>query len=178
MAIADGAMAEEVAGSQGVVKSWNGMKGYGFIACDEYAGDIMFSRNELPDDAREVQGKFLEGKLVYFEAVEGPDGRAKAASVQLLALEGQGITGKIKSFSEKNGYGFISSSALEQDVRFQASDLSSMPPGGNLMGQLVTFTTHPRPDGKLLARQLMFQQSPGKAAMNMAFGKGGGKGGG
>mmetsp|Transcript_45574 Transcript_45574/g.114874 ORF Transcript_45574/g.114874 Transcript_45574/m.114874 type:complete len:356 (-) Transcript_45574:57-1124(-) len=163
-------------GSQGVVKSWNGAKGYGFINSDDYAGDIMFSRNELPEDAREVQGKFLQGKMVFFEAVEGQDGRAKAGGVQLLAVEGQALTGKIKSFSEKNGYGFITSSSLQTDVRFQASDLPpSMPPGTNLQGQLMTFFPQARPDGKMMAQKLSFQQAPGKNA-GMAFGGFAGKG--
>jgi cold shock CspA family protein len=158
---------------QGVVKSWNGAKGYGFINCEDFAGDIMFSRNELPEDAREVQGNFLQGKVVFFEALENPDGRAKATSVSLALVEGQGLVGKIKSFSERNGYGFITSSCLQTDVRFQTQDLpASTAPGTNVVGQLVTFHTQARPDGKLMVQKLMFQQAPGKINAGIVLGNG------
>lgn len=146
-----------VSGQMGVVKSWNGAKGFGFITCDGVSGDVFFSRNELPADAREVRGTFLEGRTVQFDATEGPDGRQKASAVHIPYVEGQPLAGSIKSFSEKNGYGFITSSALSDDVRFGAKDLPVPLPGAMLKDELVTFDVQARPDGKLMVSRLQFQ---------------------
>ncbi|CAK0796373.1 unnamed protein product [Prorocentrum cordatum] len=85
----------------GLVKSWNGLKGYGFIPGGQTAeveGDIMFSRNELPADAREVSDKVLRGRQVQFEGQRGADGRAKATAVALFPVEGYPLPGEIKSY--------------------------------------------------------------------------------
>lgn len=143
----------------GTIRSYNGSKGFGFITgAGEYA-DVMFSRNELPEDAREVRGQVVEGRQVTFDAVINPDGRAKATRVQLHAAEGQKLPGKIKSYSSQNGYGFVTSSCLpdEQDVYFQATDFPGVPAGANLQGQLVLFETQCTPDGKLKAGRIQFQ---------------------
>jgi len=142
----------------GVVKSWNGMKGFGFITSDGFGGDVMFSKKDLAEDLREVQGKFLQGKAVAFDAAEGVDGRMKATAVQLVMVEGQAVAGMIKSYSEKNGYGFINSTAMGgEDLRFQNRDIPQAAMGANIIGQLVTFQVKTRPDGKMMACQLQFQ---------------------
>mmetsp|Transcript_107535 Transcript_107535/g.303997 ORF Transcript_107535/g.303997 Transcript_107535/m.303997 type:complete len:373 (+) Transcript_107535:65-1183(+) len=143
----------------GVVKSWNSAKGFGFITSDTAGieGDVLFSFRELPEDAREVVGKFLEGRPVTFEAEEKEDGRIKATSVHLAAVEGQPVTGMIKSYSEKNGYGFVKSSSLSADVRFHRQDIPASAQGANLVGALVAFVPQALPDGKLRVSQLQFQ---------------------
>jgi len=143
----------------GTVKSWNGSKGFGFIMSEQISGDVFFSRNELPPEAREVRGTFLEGRAVAFEAHEGADGRYKATSVQIFPAEGQPLAGMIKSYSEQNRYGFITSSSLPDDVRFQSTDLPPMVSGANLKGKLVTFEMQQLPDGKLRVTKMQFQTS-------------------
>jgi cold shock CspA family protein len=156
---------------EGQVKSWNGAKGFGFVSCEGFAGDIFFSRNELPPDHREVDGHFMNGRQVLFNAQEGPDGRMKATRVQITPVEGASVAGCVKSFSQKNGYGFITSTSLEQDVRFQVQDLPPQMQGAfDLASVNVTFTLLTLPDGKLRASQIAMQ--PGKgcgkgAAMQM-----------
>lgn len=145
---------------EGTVKSWNGAKGFGFIVSDSFAGDIFFSRNELPPDAREVRGKFLDGCTVTFEAATGPDGRHKATSVTCTSgggKDGDLVAGVIKTYSERNGYGFVNSTSLTEDARFDRADLPPLLPGADLMGKLVNFTTERRPDGKLKVSKMMFQ---------------------
>jgi len=159
----------------GTVKSWNGSKGYGFITSDQVDGDVFFSRSELPPEAHEVRGTFLEGRAVSFQVLEGTDGRAKASDVQILAMEDQPLAGMIKSYSEQNRYGFVTSSSLTDDVRFQNSDLPPMTSGANLKGKLVIFDMQQLPDGKLRVTKMQFQTS-GIAAAN-AFGGGFGGGG-
>eukprot|EP00933_Yihiella_yeosuensis_P017524 TRINITY_DN14612_c0_g1_i1.p1 TRINITY_DN14612_c0_g1~~TRINITY_DN14612_c0_g1_i1.p1 ORF type:complete len:317 (+),score=74.42 TRINITY_DN14612_c0_g1_i1:79-1029(+) len=144
----------------GTVASWNGRKGFGFITCPALpGGDVMFSFSEMPDDCREVQGKFLTGRNVTFNAQQNPDGRYKATAVVVPYEEGKEIAGKITSYSEKNGYGFITSSCLTTDARFERSHLpSSLPMGANLQGALVLAEIMPMPDGKLRVQKLMFQK--------------------
>mmetsp|Transcript_19312 Transcript_19312/g.56139 ORF Transcript_19312/g.56139 Transcript_19312/m.56139 type:complete len:388 (-) Transcript_19312:51-1214(-) len=157
-------------GQVGVVKTWNGAKGYGFISSEGYSGDIFFSRNELPPDAREVQGTFLQRRAATFELAETNDGKLKATSVRILAVEGLPIFGKVKSFSDKNGYGFLSSSSLTEDVRFMRQDCPPDIVPANLVGELMLFVVLATPQGRLQARDLKFQSGATRA-------KGAGKGG-
>ncbi|CAE8637133.1 unnamed protein product [Polarella glacialis] len=168
-----------VAGLSGTVKSWNGAKGFGFITGSSLPGDILFGRTELPEDIREVQGKFLEGRPIVFDAQQGPGGRYKATAVAVPLMEGKEVAGKIKTFSEKHGYGFITSSSLTEDVRFQTTDLpQGVTPGAHLRDELVTFEVQALPDGKLRVSSLRFQSK--KIAMRVTGGMAmqqGGKGG-
>ncbi|CAE8619034.1 unnamed protein product [Polarella glacialis] len=165
----------------GVVKSWNGSKGYGFLSSPQITGDVMFLRSHLPADAKEVRGKFLEGKTVNFDLTTGPDGRAQGANMQITAAEGDFVAGEVKSYSERHGYGFITSSSLKGEVRFNRTDLDALLPGVDLKGELVICKVLLMPDGKLRAEKIMFQSSKIanrlKAGGMMGFGKGGGKGG-
>ncbi|CAE8614954.1 unnamed protein product, partial [Polarella glacialis] len=77
-----------VSGLSGVVKSWNGSKGFGFITCDSLAGDVLFARTEMPQDVKEVRGKFLEGRPCVFDAQQQADGRFKATNLALPYVEG------------------------------------------------------------------------------------------
>lgn len=154
--------------SQGTVKSYNGLKGMGFITSEGMAGDIIFFRRDLPSDASDVQGKFMEGQSVMFDAVAQPDGRVKATAVQLVAVEGAPIAGEVKSFSERNGYGFLRSTSFPgEDFRFQAGDLVQGSPVAT--GAKMIFDAVPRPDGKLMAKNLRFQNLSGSQG---AMGKG------
>eukprot|EP00930_Biecheleria_cincta_P097092 TRINITY_DN88822_c0_g1_i1.p1 TRINITY_DN88822_c0_g1~~TRINITY_DN88822_c0_g1_i1.p1 ORF type:complete len:415 (+),score=103.79 TRINITY_DN88822_c0_g1_i1:41-1285(+) len=141
----------------GTVKSWNGGKGFGFISSQQVQGDVFFGRNELPPDCKEVRGSFLEGRQVVFEAIAGQDGRFKATTVSLPFIEGQQLVGQIKSFSPRNGYGFITSHSLQEDVRFQSGDIPPVAAGAQLKDELVIFDVVTSPYGKLQVRNLMFQ---------------------
>ncbi|CAE8626327.1 unnamed protein product [Polarella glacialis] len=130
----------------GTVKSWNEAEGFGFITASGLSQDVLFGRTELRDDVREIQGKFMEGRPVIFDASLGPDGRYRATVV----------VGWIKTFSERHGYGFITSSSLTQDVRFQTADL---PPGViPHKGEPVTFDVRVLPDGRLRVSKLRLKE--------------------
>merc|ERR1740121_3467714 len=146
-------------GYSGTVKSWNGVKGFGFISSDQMHGDVFFMRTDLPPDTKEVREKFLSGKSVTFQAASGPDGRARASNVQISSVEGDFMAGEIKSFSEKHGYGFINSSGCAGDVRFGVSDMDPLKPGAMIKGELVLFKAEQMPDGKVKASKVMFQSS-------------------
>lgn len=146
----------------GTVKTYHGKKGFGFITADGFDGDVLFSRNELPDDAKEVRGNLIEGRSVTFEVEAGADGRCKATSVQIPAEEGKFLPGVIKSYSPTHNYGFVSSSSLTDDVRFdtksfQALQQINLVAGLHLKGQLVIFVPQQTADGKTRAEKIQFQ---------------------
>jgi len=150
----------------GTVKSWNGSNGYGFIECPGVAEDVMFLRVALPPDCKEVRGKFLEGKQVQFEVQAGNAGKIQATNIQIQVGEGDFFAGRIKTFSDQNGYGFIESAMLPgSDVRFEKRDFDQLMPGANLKDQLVIFQVATQPDGRQRVSKLMFQSS--KIAHNL-----------
>mmetsp|Transcript_8318 Transcript_8318/g.21088 ORF Transcript_8318/g.21088 Transcript_8318/m.21088 type:complete len:326 (+) Transcript_8318:73-1050(+) len=140
----------------GTVKSWNGSKGFGFINCPNVIGDVMFGRTDLPQDAQEVRGKFLDGRSVRFD-LQMAKGRAKATNVEVIAGEGEFMAGTIKSYNSSKGYGFIASSMATGDVLFNGCDLQSLADGADPKGHLVVFQAQAKPDGKLHATRIMFQ---------------------
>jgi len=153
----------------GYIKSWNSAKGFGFITTDSVDGDVFFSKSELPPEAREVHGSILEGREVNLDSRTGPDGRARATAVQICGTEGKPLLGVIKSYSDRHRYGFITSSALVEDARFQATDL---PPGlslmgTNLKGHYVTFDAQRLPDGKVRVTKMQLQ-APAGVNVNMS----------
>jgi len=155
---------QDTAGTQylGIVKTYHGKKGFGFITADGFDGDVLFSRNELPDDAKEVRGNFIEGRSVTFAAEAGPDGRCKATSMLIPAEDGKCVPGVIKSYSPNHDYGFVSSSSLTDDVRFDKMSFRALQdiqlvPGVNLKGQLVLVLPKQMPDGKTRAEEVRFQ---------------------
>jgi len=125
---------------------------------------VFFSRGELPPEARDVEENALDGRIVTFAVAPGKDGRSKAEDVQLSAAEGDIATGKIKSFSEWKGYGFIASSSLDGDIHFKASDCPDLAVstvgwdrGALVKGELVTFHARTTPNGRMMAGNVKFQ---------------------
>eukprot|EP00933_Yihiella_yeosuensis_P003338 TRINITY_DN10605_c0_g1_i1.p1 TRINITY_DN10605_c0_g1~~TRINITY_DN10605_c0_g1_i1.p1 ORF type:complete len:457 (+),score=109.35 TRINITY_DN10605_c0_g1_i1:58-1428(+) len=148
---------EPQSGVEGKVKCWNGRNGFGFIY-DTPLGEIFFGRKELPADAQDVQGYFLIGRPVVFDAEKLPDGRWKATAVELPYVEAKPVAGQVKSYSPKNGYGFISSSCLTEDARFSKIDVpEEFRDCSWLKDQLVTFDVSSREDGKLIGSNVKFQ---------------------
>lgn len=147
-----------MAGCQGLIKSYNGLKGFGFITSDALEGDAMFSRTDLPRDALQLHGKFLEGRSVTFTVEAQADGRQKAKSIQIMNSGEDNFPGIIKTFSEKNGYGFLESSCITGDIRFDRKGLQCQATtGAELNGQLVVFQYAELPDGKLRASSVQLQ---------------------
>lgn len=142
----------------GVVKSFGAQKGFGFIASEFVAGgDVYFQRSDLPGD---VQGSIdlgllqLQGRAVAFELRLTQDGKPQAKAVQLMPVEGEPVIGEIKSFSDKNGFGFLKSSSFPDDIYFHRREVPPMLNASNILGTKVLFVVHPMPDGKNQARQM------------------------
>mmetsp|Transcript_67491 Transcript_67491/g.137386 ORF Transcript_67491/g.137386 Transcript_67491/m.137386 type:complete len:282 (+) Transcript_67491:2-847(+) len=129
--------------SCGIVKSFNPMKGFGFIASNDWpTGDIYFK----------FQGDALKaGSAVSFTLNVRPDGAAQAANVTPALSEGDMAAGSIKTFSDKHGWGFVSV-AGQPDIYFKKQDLPAdlqILDSNSLLGQEVRFSIHVTPDGKM-----------------------------
>lgn len=172
----------------GLVKSFNPIKGFGFINSQAIGGDLFFHRKELPAEIQSGDISSLQGRTVAFELRSGEGGRARAGRVQLLPTDGQPTMGTVKSYSERNGYGFITTPSLSRDVHFKRGD---MPPelhsctGVELAGKNVVFRVEVLKDGKLKAMNLQLAGSveqqtqlrlPVPAAVPAIGGAGGGCG--
>lgn len=154
----------------GVIKSFVEKTGYGFIECAEMGGDVFLS-------AVEKRG-YQVGQTVRFTAVQQRDGRPQAKDLRSGLKDDEWVcprlipakrprrapreigphlgdfTGRIKSFSDKSGYGFIECPEVAalgyQDVFLHADDKC-----GYKIGEIVTFAAHLTLDGKPEAKNLL-----------------------
>merc|ERR1712203_899580 len=65
----------------GMVKSYNTGKGFGFISAAGVPGDLFFMKSSLPPQAQENRN--LAGQMVSFELTQTMDGKARADSITL-----------------------------------------------------------------------------------------------
>merc|ERR1712226_1379587 len=65
----------------GSVKTFNPVKGFGFISSEEFEGDAFFMKSEL-HGADGVQ----PGQMVNFELMVGDNGKYRASNIQILSL--------------------------------------------------------------------------------------------
>mmetsp|Transcript_57961 Transcript_57961/g.161762 ORF Transcript_57961/g.161762 Transcript_57961/m.161762 type:complete len:291 (-) Transcript_57961:220-1092(-) len=141
----------------GAVTSFNfgkeGQAGYGFILCDQVQGEIYFQRKHLPEDVKNFgYNGVIKGRTVSFELVRNTaSGKPQGINIQLLPQPGEPVLGKIRSYSQRNRYGFITSPHVHEDCYFQQRELpESMQDvdGKRLEGQTVQFDVVIKPDGK------------------------------
>lgn len=160
----------------GTVTSFNfgksGDAGYGFISCGKVPGDVYFQRKDLPEELKNFgYNGILKGKTVSFALTHTPEGKPQGKNVRLVPSEGEPLIGVIRSYSQTNRYGFITSNHTSEDCYFQQKEL---PPsmqavdGKRLMGQTVQFEVLLKPDGKPWATNLKLHK------MIMAAGQKGG----
>merc|ERR1712110_663598 len=64
------------------------------------------------------------------------------------------VVGTVKSYSEKNGYGFISVPGMQSDARFQTRDVDPSEIPSIAQGAQVQFDTFTTPDGRVQARSV------------------------
>lgn len=139
----------------GSVKSYNPVKGWGFIECAEtqhmYGKDMLFQSSQLR--GREVQ----KGESVTFNVADGKTGpiavslvfsgpaRPAARSTAVMPFKGSGgrigeYVGTVKSYSSMNGYGFVTSDETQmmygKDILFRTDELRGHTPS---KGEPVAF---------------------------------------
>ena len=139
----------------GIVKSWNGAKGKGFIISEFVCGDVEFSRTDLPSDHKEVLETFLKGKPVTFYPSRVVDDRYKASDVRVLAVQGAFLAGQITFISSLSGYGIINSSSFVDELYFDVSEMGALHPEARIRRKLVIF----KADDNRKASEIMFQSN-------------------
>lgn len=176
----------------GVVKSFGFQKGYGFIQCEQLEGDVFMGRQNMPPDLRDAcsgQGMFnLQGLQVSFDLAQ-QDGKQSATNVIIVAQEGATIVGRVKSYNDQKGYGFMTSDSVDGgDIFFGRRDiLSGVPSAGAVASLNVALAQDGRPQGRSVnIKQDFASPSPAMASpmgnpmggMRGMGGMGGGMGGG
>jgi len=104
----------------GTVKNYNQHKGWGFVE-NPGGPDVFFMCSEL-------QGRTVKlGDMLNYE-IANTDKGAQAKNIQVLQDESDAkFQGKIKSFSYRHGYGFITSDAFPgQDIFFMQTEASQL----------------------------------------------------
>eukprot|EP00931_Biecheleriopsis_adriatica_P013957 TRINITY_DN11552_c0_g1_i1.p1 TRINITY_DN11552_c0_g1~~TRINITY_DN11552_c0_g1_i1.p1 ORF type:complete len:549 (-),score=120.47 TRINITY_DN11552_c0_g1_i1:58-1629(-) len=187
---------------QGKIKSWSSSKGFGFVTSPQAPADIMFGRNDIPEQLRNSD---LTGVEVGFDLAKdstkglrcsrltfsmepealantllaaklfGKGGNKGAASAAPAPPPAERHEGHVKSCNPQKGFGFIISPAFENDVWFGTRDLE-LPMGMNPQGMSCTFEATRNQDGKYRATNIEFQ-APDPAAGGKGSGFPGGKGG-
>lgn len=159
---------------EGVVKSFNTSKGFGFIECEQtfelYQKDMFLMKSELRGHMP------TKGKAVSFTVVEEHNGPV-ARGVTFLAgvnggtplglalSEGPSFTGSVKSFNATKGWGMLACTETEQlygkDVFFTSKAvLGSVPP---LPGDQARFSVRMEDKGPVAAEVLVNGQEPVRA---------------
>lgn len=168
----------------GTVKVFNPDKGFGFVSCSSVQGDVFFLRSELPPELQAlVEERRIVGQPVAFDLSLGKDTRHRATNMQACTMEmvhaamqmapqpqGTAVEGTIKSYSDRHGYGFISSPSLNRDAQFKTGELTAdlQAIGTNLIGRNISCHVHALSDGKLKATHVSL-----KTGMGMSMGCGG-----
>lgn len=151
--------------SQGVFKSFNFGKGFGFIQSEQVVGDIYCKRESLPAELQD--GAFddsfitLHGRNVLFNLHSTADQKYHARDIVLAYTdEADRLVGTVRSFNEKNMWGFISCASVTGDVYFKVKFLPDHMKGyGGMQGQALSFCCHITEDGKPQANKLVFKSS-------------------
>lgn len=167
---------------RGKVKSFNLSKCFGFIKSPQVPNDVMFGRNDVPEQFRMHD---LVGCEVDFDMSIASDGsgKTKVASMYFTtepkpikvetaaALGTQGFVGKIKHFNMEKGFGFITSKEMPGDVMFARADLpDELKTGAGIKGVTVSFDISPDKSKGLRVSRLSFDLQPKADASFDAFG--------
>lgn len=178
---------QEIGQHVGLVKSYNQLKGWGFLECTEIEGDIYFMKRDVPAPLRDLPTHHIVGQVVTFNVRYAEDGKPQANTVafqylgQLPANDSQEpgsgnrigvVKGTVKSYNadQGKGYGFLEAETVDGDIYFQRKEI---PPHlqrdpSLITGQPVHFLLKQAPDGNWQGVNLRF-----KPALQNGTGMGG-----
>eukprot|EP00449_Zooxanthella_nutricula_P000720 CAMPEP_0198501788 /NCGR_PEP_ID=MMETSP1462-20131121/8913_1 /TAXON_ID=1333877 /ORGANISM="Brandtodinium nutriculum, Strain RCC3387" /LENGTH=205 /DNA_ID=CAMNT_0044230845 /DNA_START=101 /DNA_END=714 /DNA_ORIENTATION=- len=98
------AQAAQAAGAgqhhQGEVKSFNEVKGFGFIECQTIGVDVYFQKKDIPDH---LQGQNIVGMTVDFHNKITPDGKTQAMNLVFSGTAKPMAEGKFVAARNKGG---------------------------------------------------------------------------
>ena len=118
----------------GTVKCYNARLGFGFITRDDTKEDVCFHEAALKDNPKKAINSVNEGERVQFDIVvgengnevanvTGPSGADLEASPHVTDVIARRVTGTVKRYVVKLGYGFISRCDNGEDVFVHQSDI-------------------------------------------------------
>jgi len=162
----------------GTIKSFVRKTGYGFIECPEL-GDVFMLEEEMrgyqvghtvrftavrsaegKPQAKDLRSGLKEDTFVPREPKEDTfvprEPRQKRQRVEELGEHLGDFQGRIKSFVEKTGYGFIECAAVSQ-MGYQDVFLHAEDKWGHNVDDIVAFSVYIKPDGKPHAKYLIGQ---------------------
>jgi len=152
----------------GEIKSFSFRKGYGFIHnIDNLDQDVYMNKDHMPVEWQQIE-QALENTPVSFYVDPKPDGKYHARNVtrQNIPEDNQYVSGVVKSFSIKNGFGFIAVDNLGDDVYFHSDRLPQQYAKTKLEGATLTFLLSKKKDGKLEARECRVVSLAGQDNLN------------
>jgi len=135
----------------GMVKSFDPIKGYGFIVVPMFPVDIFFK-----SDAAQI-GK---GQEVSFTLKYSKDGRPQGENVAPPMQAGDTMVGRVKRYNPAKGFGFLAVEGKPQDVYFQKKDLTEDCQEQHLDGAEMQFTVKLTNDGKPQAQDVFLLNMP------------------
>jgi len=142
MMMGGGGLPQEGANLTGTVKTFDAAKDFGFLSVPQLPQDVYFKS----------EGHLIEvGASVTFTLKWMKDGKAQARGIGPGLAGGEVLVGTVRSYSDKNGYGFLSISEGSQDVYFQKKDLPvdlQGVDGKEMKNAQLRFTVKVKPDGK------------------------------
>mmetsp|Transcript_54725 Transcript_54725/g.139005 ORF Transcript_54725/g.139005 Transcript_54725/m.139005 type:complete len:738 (+) Transcript_54725:115-2328(+) len=147
------AQMQDGASMTGAVKTVDVSKGYGFIMSQGLPTDIYFKLEE----------PVMQGQQVGFTLKWTKDGKPQARDVKPALVGGEILVGTVKSFSDKNDYGFISLSDSPQEVYFKRKTLpeeTQAATSNEIVGMTVRCTIKVQKDGKPCAQDMVLVSGP------------------
>jgi len=162
----------------GVVKSVNPEKAWGHISCEavtqNFGKDAFLRRSEIEAHALDIN---MQVSFRIEHASKGPQ------AVEVVPMPdgafGGVFEGKVKSFNETKGWGFVTSQEVQnifgKDIFLHKRELNDQIPGE---GAAVQFSVEQGPKGQLEARNVLLSQGPVVGVPGSGYSgakKGGGK---
>ena len=119
----------------GTVKCYNARLGFGFITRVDTKEDICFHEAALKDNPKKAINSVNVGEVVQFDIVvgengnevgnvTGPSGADLGESPHVADVVARRVTGTVKRYEVKLGYGFITRSDNGEDVFVHQSDIA------------------------------------------------------
>jgi len=135
----------------GMVKSFDPIKGYGFIVLPNFPVDVFFKGDG---------NGLVKGQEVSFTLKYSKDGRPQGENVAPPMQAGDTCVGRVKRYNPAKGFGFLAVEGKPQDVYFQKKDLTEDLQEQNLDGAEMQFTVKLTSDGKPQAQDMILMNMP------------------
>jgi len=126
-------------------------KGFGFIQATNVPADVYF---------KDPGGDHPPGSQVAFYLKIMPDGKLQAQNVSAGLSPGETYTGTVSSYSNKNGYGFITVPDCPGDVYFKKDVVEFALQDSELRGKHARVVVQLTRDGKPQASSVQMMDHP------------------